>query len=262
MMYRLHKIIYRLAKAAKAAQDAAAQARAAAYAENNATEVDNPATAATNATKALELARDALRLAREAVYAAYAAAGGGDFAFSGTIGGKLVNSATDPRIIVTNKKAVFFGGPDAEKNITTGDTLTVTVNLFRMAVLQEVDINGKAAAAPFFTVDPTSYISLRRHSNDVVIVEKTFTDPAPTTTRNISVESDGQPFPLPLNTTLAGDIDTVLDVVLKYRAFGRAVGGTLWNIANGFCPAVDDGSAGGATDLNGGILIRFGSGGS
>jgi hypothetical protein len=261
---------------AAAAEAAAAKATAARDAEGYATSIIGETTvsesAAAKVREALCLAIEALDLAEKALELAKAAAGGdggGDgtaaasaSVFSGTIGGKLVNSAGAPRIIVTNKKEVFFGGPDAV--IIPNDTLTVTVDLSDMKVLQEVDINGKAA---FFTVDPTSYISLRQRygdddvSDDIVIV-KEFTGSTPADLRHISIADTGHALPpLPLDARLAVDIDMVLDVVLKYRAFGRAFDGTLWNIANGFYPAADEGSKDAdKTELNGGILIRFGAG--
>jgi hypothetical protein len=243
--------------AAKTAVDAAKTA-----VDASAADIEYKAIVAANATAAA--AALATRIATAA--AAKAAAEADDFAFSGTIGGTAVSSTTDPATAITvANKVVAFGRPDAKTLITAADTLTVTVNLSKMKVLQEVDINGKTAS--FFTVDSSSYISLRQRLDDVVIVKTLFNDPAPTTIRNISIAPGGQSFELTPGLPQSVDISTVQDVVLKYRAFGREGGGTLWNITNGFSHAADssleDGSAlFGETVLNGGILVRFGNGSS
>jgi hypothetical protein len=58
-------------------------------------------------------------------------------------------------------------------------------------------------------------------------------------------------------------MDTILDMALRYRAFGGAISSsTVWTIANGLYGDPDNSTDSTKTVLNGGIIVRFGRGSS
>jgi hypothetical protein len=155
-------------------------------------------------------------------------------------------------------KVLLFVEPERLPAVTDEDTLTVKVQLSKLNVLGNMNDEGHRYTS--YTFDPSSYISLRRRFDDTVVVKKTLKE------EDTTIQYYGS-MVFTIGNLPRTDIDMVLDVVMKYRAFSREEGGTLWNITNGLYSDVDssleDGSATVAeTVLNGGILVRFGRGSS
>jgi hypothetical protein len=227
------------------------------------------------ALEAAAVEAEAAAAAAEAVAEAVAAEIGrlpkaDNFAFSGTLG--LV-----PATITVKDKVVQFGKRNEIRRSKDGDVLNVTVDFSDLEALASV------VGSSVLHLEPSSYISLQprketvfaadikssigypdEHNPDIFYHEITL-DPAGMTFT--FPETDGK-FPY------SRDIDMVLDIVLRYRAFNRAAAGdgdsgrgvvpnaTMWNIANGIYGEPDDSTDLSKSALNGGIVIRFGKGSS
>jgi hypothetical protein len=189
---------------------------------------------------------------------------GDNFAFSGTISGSYANiSVTD--------KVVQFGEPDEVGSIGINDVLKVTVDLSGMMDVAQLD---QSSDEPLIQLESDSYISLRPRKNGGKMLDYvpdiessiSYTDGSNTYNNAITTDHGGMEFTIP-RVTAEGklpnyDVDMVLDIVLRYRAFSDVDDAIVWTIANGIYGEPDNSTDGSKTVLNGGIIVRFGKGSS
>jgi hypothetical protein len=248
-------------------KEAAAVAAEAAAAEAEAIAVAAEAAAATPEAEAVKA--EATAEAAEAVAEAVAAEISGvtkadDFAFSGTLG--LV-----PATITVKDKVVQFGKRDDIGRAEKTDVLKVTVNFSGLAGLADLLGIGDGIVR----LEESSYISVQPRKANVYVggIKKSISCTNGTSTYDNAITTNlaGLTFSLPGDGTVSfprSNVDLVLDIVLRYRAFkgdsgtGVHPNTTIWNIANGIYGEPDDSINSSESALNGGIVIRLGKGSS
>jgi hypothetical protein len=269
------------AEAAEAAAEAAADARTAAAAAaalaDDADIADATAAAEAAAVKAeaaaakAEAAAEAAAEATAAVLSADGAHRGkdiplvDDFAFSAAEG----PDEGDASIPVSVKdKVVLFGELNKPAGTYRDAVLKVTVNFSKLAELTR--LTNRVDFGDIFPIEDGSFISLRprvnRASGGFAGIKSTIYLPITTAAAGTTFTIPGNPadgqFPDEPN------IDMVLDIVLKFRAFGGALprgeedNRTVWTIANGLYGDADNFPSTITSTLNGGIIVRLGKGSS